>query len=78
MAKNKVYSQFGDKLRRVMQDEGISQNELSARTGIEQGTISNYVTGKMHPQFHTADVIARAIGCSLDEFRDDPLGCSLD
>lgn len=71
MAKQKVHSQFGEKLKQILQDKHITQRELSDVTGIEQATISNYVTGKAHPLFHTADIIASAIGCSLDELRDD-------
>jgi transcriptional regulator with XRE-family HTH domain len=49
--------------------EGISQCELSERTGITQPSISDYMNGKKLPSFYTVDKIAKALGCSVDAFR---------
>lgn len=62
------YIAFGENLKRLMTERNMSQNTLSELTGFEQGRISDYVTHKAQPTFLTAVIIARALGCSLDEF----------
>jgi transcriptional regulator with XRE-family HTH domain len=52
-----------------MTRQGVSQLELSELTGIPQSTISNYLTGKFLPGFYNMDKIAKALKCSIDEFR---------
>lgn len=71
MAYTKFKTSFGVKLRKIMEEKNITQNKLSDMTGIEQPTISHYVNGNMNPSFYIADKIATALGCSLDEFRDN-------
>lgn len=60
--------EFGYRLKRAMENKGIRQSELSARTGIHQPRISCYVQGKTEPTFSVACKIAKAIGCNTDEF----------
>lgn len=64
-----VKNEFGRRLRRIMDRKHITQGELSELTDIKQGQISLYISGKVVPTFATADKIARALGCSMDEFR---------
>lgn len=40
---------FADNLRSLMNEERMSQNELSRRTGISQGTISRYLNKQCMP-----------------------------
>ena len=61
--------EFRQRLRRLMTRQGVSQLELSELTGIPQSTISNYLTGKFLPGFYNMDKIAKALKCSIDEFR---------
>lgn len=61
--------EFGRRLRRLMWRNGISQAELSDKTGISVPVLSNYITGKNTPSFYKVDKIAKAIGCSVDELR---------
>ena len=61
--------EFGSRVRMYMDRKGISQSELSNRTGIVQSQLSNYMTGKTTPSFYIADKIAKALNCSIDEFR---------
>lgn len=65
----KCREEFGIRLYRIMERKGITQADLSKRTGIAQGNISNYTNGKKLPSFYTADKIARAIGCSIEDLR---------
>lgn len=61
--------EFGLRLYRILERKGISQRELSERTGITQANISNYINGKVTPSFYVTDKIARAIGCSTEDLR---------
>lgn len=62
-------SEFGKRLRKLMYRAGVTQRELSEMTGISQPNISKYFNGKTIPSFYIADRIAKALGCSTDEFR---------
>lgn len=61
--------EFGIRLRKIMFRNNISQLELSERTGISNVTISRYMAGTNIPSFYAIDRIAKALGCSSDEFR---------
>lgn len=69
MTEQEVSVEFRQRLRRLMTQQGVSQLELSELTGIPQSTISNYLTGKFLPGFYNIDKIAKALKCSIDEFR---------
>lgn len=69
MTEQEVSVEFRQRLRRLMIRRDISQQELSRMTGIPQSTISNYLTGKFLPGFYNMDKIAKALKCSIDEFR---------
>lgn len=61
--------EFGFRLREVMYREGITQLELSERTGISQSMLSSYTSGRNIPSFYKVDKIAKALKCSTDELR---------
>ena len=61
--------EFAYRLYRIMQRSNVTQQELSDMTGIHQPQISSYITAKSLPSFYNADKIAKALGCSVDEFR---------
>ena len=61
--------EFGSRLYRIMQRKCMTQEELSACTGIHQTIISKYINGKHTPSFYNVDKIAKALGCSVDELR---------
>lgn len=69
MTEQEVGIEFRQRLRRLMTRRNISQLELSKSTGIPQQTISNYLTGRFLPGFYNMDKIAKALKCSIDEFR---------
>jgi len=56
-------SSVGDLLREVRSHHGVSQEELAAKTGITQETISRYESGKATP---TVEKLAALLG-ALDE-----------
>lgn len=69
MTENNFKREFSIRLRHVMFVKGITQTELSERTGISQAAISQYLTGKSMPGFYKLDRIARALDCNIDDLR---------
>lgn len=61
--------EFGIRLQKIMYLKGVTQEELSRTTGISQTMISLYITGKNNPTFCKVDKIAKALNCSMDDFR---------
>lgn len=61
--------EFGNRLRRVMACKGVNETTLAERTGIQRTLLSNYISGRTNPSFYAVDRIAKALGCSVDEFR---------
>lgn len=69
MCEEECKREFGIRLRRLMLIRGISQAELSEKTGLSQPQLSNYMTGKNMPSFYSVDRIAKALKCSTDDLR---------
>lgn len=69
MTDEQLLKEFGRRLYNSMRWRGVSQCELSQRTGIPQSRISEYISGKRAPTFKAVDRMAKAIGCSVDDFR---------
>lgn len=59
--------EFGIRLYKIMNERGISQNELSEMTGISKVSLSKYMNGKAIPSAYNARRIARALDCSMYE-----------
>lgn len=53
---------FGYNLERVMKYLGVSQRELSQRTGIHQTTIRSYIRGDYSPSITSVISMAQALG----------------
>lgn len=60
---------FKIRLKSIMKLKYVTQQELSEMTGISRYLISNYINGKTSPSFLNIDKIARALECSVDDFR---------
>ena len=58
--------EFGKRLKRIMWVKGISQTDLSDRTGIGQTLISRYISGKTTPSVYNVNKIARALNMTVD------------
>lgn len=59
--------EFSKRLYKMLDRKGITQLELSKRTGISTMAISKYINRKATPSLHNANKIARALGCSVDD-----------
>lgn len=62
-------SEFGKRLKSLLERRCMSQRELANMIGVSEMTISNYMLGKATPNFYTLDKMARALHCSVDKFR---------
>lgn len=69
LSKEECTKEFSYRLRKMMQIKGVTQQELSERTGIAQSNISGYIRGVNSPSFYVIDKIAKALDCSIDQFR---------
>lgn len=57
------------RLRKIMRHRGMTQNELADATGLSRYTVNRYLNGKVTPSFYHIDKIAKALDCSVDDFR---------
>lgn len=69
MTEKECRREFGMRLRRIMNLKGVTQEQLSVMTGIQQSQLSNYINGKTSPSFYNVDKIARALDCRTDDLR---------
>ena len=56
---------FSERLKKAMDDQGITQAELSALTGISKSGISQYLSGKNLPKGNIVDKLESALDCNL-------------
>ena len=59
---------FGDTLKKLRNEKGITQDELSKELHLARLTISNYEQGRREPDFSTLCAFADYFGCSADYF----------
>jgi transcriptional regulator with XRE-family HTH domain len=62
---------FGDVLKRLREQSGMSQVKLGEKAGITQEAISRYESKGQEPNWESAVALAAALGVSLDVFRED-------
>jgi transcriptional regulator with XRE-family HTH domain len=66
-AKVTVTERFGKRMRQLRQEQGLSQMDLSEKTGMEQAFISRLENGKAEASLGTLDRLATALGLSLSQ-----------
>jgi len=57
---------FGDRLRALREEAGLTQAELGARLGINRATVSRYEKGEREPEQLTLKRIAQIFAVTLD------------
>jgi transcriptional regulator with XRE-family HTH domain len=67
MEASEQQSNFGEVLRRLRQDAGLSQAGLAAAAGIHLRQINRYESGEQQPALDVGMRLAAALGVSLDE-----------
>lgn len=64
---------LGSRINDIRKEKGISLDELCERSGVPKGTLSKITAGITdNPTLETVKAIARALGCTLDDFDDEP------
>lgn len=58
-------------LEKIAKKKGLTQTEISARTGIKQSAISRFFACKYVPTLHTYTTIANAVGANIIIVEDD-------
>ena len=62
---------LGIKIREIMKLRGIGNNDLAAKSGVPIGTLNKILNGESKsPKYSTVESIARALGCTTDDFAD--------
>lgn len=65
-----VIEAFAKNVRIALVETGLSQKELSERSGISVATISGMLRAHNGPSLHTAYTIAKTLGVTLDELTE--------
>jgi transcriptional regulator with XRE-family HTH domain len=63
---------FGEVIRRLRQEAGLSQAGLAAAAGVHQRQINRYESGEQQPALNVAHRLAVALGVTLDELAGVP------
>lgn len=58
---------FGDNLRSLIEEVGISQNQLAKESGVDESIISRYVNKRVMPSLTNLINICYVLDCHLDE-----------
>jgi len=66
--KSPLAQKFGDEVRRLRHERGLSQEELSFRCGRSLNYMSEIETGKRNPSLDTIAAICAALEVTLAEF----------
>jgi len=62
-----IKEKFGDRVRELRREKGISQEELAFRVGIHRTYIGGIERGERNPCLENIDAIAEALEVSLPE-----------
>lgn len=65
---------FGDILRDLLGDRGITQKELASKLNIAPSTLGNYIQNSREPDFGTLKQIADHFEVSVDYLLEHPSG----
>lgn len=64
---NRLKSELAKNIKIALIRADMSQNKLSAKTGMSTQTISNYMNGRSYPDLFNLSIIAGAMGTTPKE-----------
>lgn len=70
MTENEFKKQYGEKLKKKLDEYPMTQKELSQDTKIDASVISRYASGATAPSLINAVKIAQSLMCDLTDFVD--------
>ncbi len=62
---------FGEKMKKIRKERGLSQQELGKILGITQQTVAQYEKVPYTPKYDTVRRIANALDCSINALVED-------
>ncbi len=62
---------FGDRIRKLMEEKGITQMELAERMGISQPAVNKLISKTVKPKPETLERVAQALGVLADVLSPD-------
>ncbi len=62
---NQLQGQFGDRVRELRQEAGLSQEELAHKAGIHRTYLGGIERGERNPSLKNIAAITEALGISL-------------
>ena len=62
---------IGEKIKRLLKEKGMSQNELARRAGMSSSGMSTIITGAFEPRMDNLRQIAQVLGCQPGDLLDD-------
>jgi len=63
-----ISKRLGDNIRRIRQEKGMSQGDISRALDMDRGYISRVEKGIKNPTIDTLSKIANALKVNIDEF----------
>lgn len=66
MQKDEYAKAFGEHLKSLLEEKGMTQAELARRTGLTEPAVSRYIKGDRTPRIPQAYRIACAIGVDMN------------
>lgn len=67
MRDKKLMLQFGENLRKIRKEKGLTQEELSYRSGLALSQIARIETGKLNTSICTVSRLAKALEMSTKD-----------
>lgn len=61
-------------IKKLREAAGISQMRLSEMISVPQSTIASWETGRALPRADKLPLIAKALGCTVDDLLKEPSG----
>ena len=61
---------FGDNLKEILEERGMTQRDLADETGLSESAISNYINKKRMADVRAVLNIWYALGCPIDDIFD--------
>ena len=62
---------IGERIRQLRTQQQMTQDQLAALTGLERPHITRIEAGRYSVGFDTLQVIAQALGCTVDMVRQE-------
>lgn len=63
--------EIAEKIAELRKRAGYTQKELARLLNVDQSAVSQWESGKTRPLRKMHDTIARVLGCTVDELRQD-------